>query len=115
MYGEPAAWHRLCEKLASVAADYLRAQVEAGVDAVQLFDSWVGALDARDYREFALPHSRRIFDSIRELGVPAIHFGVGTATIMNSHLRSCVGSVVNLSRGLRRSFGSVSPVSSTRR
>lgn len=93
MYGEPSAWHRLCEKLASVAADYLRAQVEAGVDAVQLFDSWVGALDARDYREFVLPHSRRIFDSIRELGVPAIHFGVGTATILRD-LREAGGDVI---------------------
>ena len=62
MYGAPAAWHRLCELLADVVADYLIAQIEAGVDAVQVFDSWVGALNARDYREFILPHTRRIFE-----------------------------------------------------
>src|ERR1051325_7373362 len=65
MYGHPDAWHRLCEKLADVVSDYLVAQIEAGVDAVQVFDSWVGTLSADDYREFALPHTRRIFDAIR--------------------------------------------------
>src|SRR5919106_5067325 len=59
MYGHPDAWHRLCETLASVVADYLNAQIEAGVDAVQVFDSWVGALGPADYREFAMPHSKR--------------------------------------------------------
>ena len=59
MYGAPAAWHRFCETIADVIGDYLIAQIEAGVDAVQVFDSWVGALNARDYREFILPHTRR--------------------------------------------------------
>ncbi len=57
MYGAPAAWHRFCDTLADVIGDYLVAQIEAGVDAVQVFDSWVGALNAADYREFILPHT----------------------------------------------------------
>ena len=65
MYGHPDAWHRLCDKFATVVADYLIAQIDAGVDAVQVFDSWVGALNAADYREFALPHTQRIFDGDR--------------------------------------------------
>ncbi len=93
MYGEPEAWHRLCGLLAEVVADYLSAQVEAGVDAVQVFDSWVGALNARDYREFILPHSRRIFDLLRKHDVPTIHFGVGTGAIL-AELREAGGDVI---------------------
>src|SRR5205085_6766441 len=93
MYGHPAAWHRFCELLADVVCDYLVAQIEAGVDAVQVFDSWVGALNARDYREFILPHSRRIFNLIEDCGVPTIHFGVGTGTILED-LRDAGGTVV---------------------
>ena len=93
MYGAPAAWHRLCELLADVVAEYLVAQIEAGVDAVQVFDSWVGALNARDYREFILPHTRRIFDALSAHGVPAIHFGVGTGAILGE-LREAGGSVI---------------------
>ena len=73
MYGDPAAWHRLAAHLAAMAGDYLRAQVEAGAQALQLFDSWVGALDEADYREFALPHVRTIFAALRGTGVPVIH------------------------------------------
>ena len=60
----------------------IEAQIEAGVDAVQLFDSWVGQLNAHDYRDFVLPHTKRIFDRIAPLGVPTIHFGVGTGAIL---------------------------------
>src|SRR5687767_13161255 len=81
MYGHPEAWHRLCEKLADVVGDYLVAQIDAGVDVVQVFDSWVGTLNAADYREFALPHTRRIFETVGSR-VPTIHFGTGTATIL---------------------------------
>ena len=95
MYGEAAAWHRLCEKLAAVVTDYLTAQVEAGVQAVQLFDSWVGALSPRDYREFALPHTRRILSTVQALGVPTIHFGTGTATIL-SEMREAGGDVIGV-------------------
>jgi uroporphyrinogen decarboxylase len=83
MYGNPAAWHRLCGLLAETTADYLVAQVEAGADAVQVFDSWVGVLGPDDYREFVLPHSRLIFERLRATGVPTIHFGTGTATILS--------------------------------
>ena len=82
MYGNPTAWHRLAGLLASTAADYLAAQVEAGADAVQVFDSWVGVLGPDDYREFVLPHSRAIFDRLEGSGVPTIHFGTGTATLL---------------------------------
>jgi uroporphyrinogen decarboxylase len=93
MYGAPAAWHRFCETIAEVIGDYLLAQIEAGVDVVQVFDSWVGALNARDYREFILPHTRRIFDAIAHTGVPTIHFGVGTGAILGE-LRAAGGDVI---------------------
>jgi uroporphyrinogen decarboxylase len=82
MFGAPALWHALMERLTTVVADYLTAQVEAGVQAVQVFDSWVGALAPDDYRRSVLPHSRRLLDALRPLGVPVIHFGVGTATLL---------------------------------
>jgi uroporphyrinogen decarboxylase len=82
MYAQPSAWHELCERFASVVADYLRAQVAAGVQAIQLFDSWAGQLSRADYREFAMPHTRRIFDALADLDVPSIHFGVGTTAIL---------------------------------
>jgi uroporphyrinogen decarboxylase len=82
MYGDPKAWHRLCDLFATVTADYLVAQIEAGADAVQVFDSWVGALNAADYREFVLPHTRKIFQAVEATGVPTIHFGTGTATLL---------------------------------
>jgi uroporphyrinogen decarboxylase len=93
MYGYPAAWHRLCDQLADVAGDYLAAQIEAGVDAVQVFDSWVGALNARDYREFVLPHTKKIFARAAQYRVPTIHFGVGTGAILQE-LRAAGGDVV---------------------
>jgi uroporphyrinogen decarboxylase len=82
MYGNPRTWHQLCGLLAETSAEYLVAQVEAGADVVQLFDSWVGALSPADYREFVLPHSRRIFDRLKATGVPTIHFGTGTTTLL---------------------------------
>ncbi|MEW6322752.1 MAG: uroporphyrinogen decarboxylase [Acidobacteriota bacterium] len=93
MYGSPDAWHRLCAKLADLVADYLAAQIEAGVDAVQVFDSWVGALNAADYREFALPHTQRIFDHLRDRGVPTIHFGTATGSILRE-MREAGGDVI---------------------
>jgi uroporphyrinogen decarboxylase len=82
MYSQPDAWHRLCGKFATLMADYLRAQVEAGAQALQIFDSWAGTLGRVDYREFAMPHTARIFDELNHLGVPLIHFGVGTTAIL---------------------------------
>jgi len=93
MYGEPKTWHLLCGKLAGVMGDYLRAQVEAGAQAVQLFDSWVGHLSAADYREFVAPHTRRIFAALEGLDVPTIHFGVGTSTIL-AEMREAGGDVL---------------------
>ncbi|HET9385186.1 MAG TPA: uroporphyrinogen decarboxylase [Gemmatimonadales bacterium] len=94
MYGDPAAWHRLCDRLATVVADYLSAQIEAGVDAVQLFDSWVGVLNSADYREFALPHTQRIFAAIGRK-VPTIHFGTGTSAIL-AELAEAGGDVIGV-------------------
>jgi uroporphyrinogen decarboxylase len=82
MYAQPAAWHRLCERFARTIADYMRAQVEAGAQAIQIFDSWAGQLSRNDYREFAMPHTKYIFDALADLDVPLIHFGVGTTAIL---------------------------------
>jgi uroporphyrinogen decarboxylase len=82
MYREPALWHSLMEKLATMVAEYLVAQVAAGVSVVQVFDSWVGNLSPQDYRTYVLPHMQRLFARVKETGVPAIHFGVGTATLL---------------------------------
>jgi uroporphyrinogen decarboxylase len=80
MYREPEAWHDLLERLSTMVVAYLRAQVEAGADVVQLFDSWVGGLGPADYASFVQPHVRRIFAALR--GVPTIHFGTGTTALL---------------------------------
>jgi uroporphyrinogen decarboxylase len=95
MYGDPRTWHGLAALLAEVVADYLRAQVEAGAQAVQLFDSWIGALDEADYREFALPHVGRIFDGLADLDVPKIHFGTGTGHLLAAQ-REAGGTVIGV-------------------
>ncbi|HEY2331585.1 MAG TPA: uroporphyrinogen decarboxylase [Acidimicrobiales bacterium] len=82
MYGDPELWSELAGRLADIALATLRAQVEAGAQAVQLFDSWVGNLSADDYRRFVLPASTRIFEGLADLDVPRIHFGVGTAHLV---------------------------------
>jgi uroporphyrinogen decarboxylase len=93
MYSDPPAWHRLGGMLADMVADYLTAQIEAGAQAVQVFDSWVGSLSPADYREFALPHTRTIFDRLKDTGVPTIHFGVNTATLLPA-MREAGGDVI---------------------
>jgi uroporphyrinogen decarboxylase len=95
MYSEPQAWHLLCARLAELIGDYMTAQVEAGAQAIQIFDSWAGALGRTDYREFALPHSRAIFERLRSTGVPVIHFGVGAAPILED-LAEAGGDVIGL-------------------
>jgi uroporphyrinogen decarboxylase len=95
MYSQPEAWHRLCGRFAEVIAEYMVAQVEAGAQAIQIFDSWAGALGRSDYREFALPHTRRIFDRLRLTGVPTVHFGVGTAAILED-LAEAGGDVIGI-------------------
>lgn len=84
MHSAPDVWHALMERLAEDTLTFLRVQLEAGVDAVQLFDSWAGALSVRDYREFVLPHSRRVLGAVADAGVPRIHFGVGTGELLPS-------------------------------
>ena len=83
MRGEPATWHRLMEALVGVVVPHLRAQVEGGADAVQVFDSWAGALSPDDYARHVRPHVERLFAGIADLGVPAIHFGVGTGELLS--------------------------------
>jgi uroporphyrinogen decarboxylase len=80
MYGDEDTWHALAGRLADIAVTFLQLQVEAGVSAVQLFDSWAGALSAADYERFVLPHSRRVLQAVT--GVPRIHFGVGTGELL---------------------------------
>ena len=82
MRTDPATWARLLDALADIALASLRAQVQAGAEAIQLFDSWAGALAPDDYRRSVLPASRRVFDGLADLGVPRIHFGVGTGELL---------------------------------
>ncbi|HEY9523010.1 MAG TPA: uroporphyrinogen decarboxylase, partial [Thermopolyspora sp.] len=82
MYGEPALWHALMDRLAGITLGFLRVQIEAGAAAVQLFDSWVGAVSPADYREFVLPYTSRIFAGLADLDVPRLHFGVGTGELL---------------------------------
>jgi uroporphyrinogen decarboxylase len=82
MYGQPGTWHALMNKLTEVVSRYLVAQVEAGVDVVQLFDSWVGALGPGTYKRFVQPYSQRVFEAVKQTGTPSIHFGTGTASLL---------------------------------
>jgi len=84
MHGDPELWHALCARLAQVAGAFLRVQAQAGASAVQLFDSWVGALSRKDYESFVQPHSRVALSAVDDLGVPKIHFGVGTGELLAS-------------------------------
>jgi uroporphyrinogen decarboxylase len=84
LYGDEVLWHRLMETLTEVTIRYLRAQVEAGAQVVQLFDSWMGDLGRREYEASVLPYSRRIFEAVRATGVPTIHFGTGTVGLLES-------------------------------
>jgi uroporphyrinogen decarboxylase len=82
MFGAPDVWDALMRKIAGISAAYLEVQVRAGASAVQLFDSWAGALTPRDYRASVMPHSARVLAAAGELGVPRIHFGVGTGSLL---------------------------------
>lgn len=95
MYAQPAAWHALCDKFATVMTDYLSAQVEAGVQAVQVFDSWAGQLSRHDYVEFAQPHTKRILDVLARAGVPTLHFGVGASAIL-AEMKAAGGDVIGV-------------------
>lgn len=82
MFSRADLWRRLMDHLAGAIAVYLRAQAEAGADVVQLFDSWIGTLSPADYREYVLPHMKKLFEGLEGIGVPVIHFGTGTATLL---------------------------------
>src|SRR5690606_18363631 len=82
MLGAPDVWDALMRKIGQIAAAYLKVQVDAGASAVQLFDSWAGALTPQDYVEHVMPHSQRVLAAAGELGVPRIHFGVGTTNLL---------------------------------
>jgi len=84
MYGDPELWHDLLARLAVIAGAFLRVQVLAGASAVQLFDSWAGALSEADYRRYVLPHSKAALASVADLDVPRIHFGVGTGELLGA-------------------------------
>jgi uroporphyrinogen decarboxylase len=95
MFGAPDAWRALMEKLAEVVRRYLRAQIAAGADAVQLFDSWVGDLSPADYAEYVQPYVGGILSDVQKSGVPVIHFGVGTATLLEA-MRDAGGTVIGV-------------------
>ena len=95
MYREPEAWHRLMDKLARVVTNYLQLQIQAGAQAVQLFDSWVGCLSPGDYEEYVLPHVQLIFEGVKQEGVPLIHFGTGTAALLRL-MRKAGGDVIGV-------------------
>ena len=82
MYGHPELWHALLARLADITISFLQVQADAGASAVQLFDSWVGAISPDDYRQAILPHTSRIFAALEPAGVPRIHFGVGTGELL---------------------------------
>jgi uroporphyrinogen decarboxylase len=84
MHAEPDVWHALLDRLAELTLTFLQVQVAAGVDVVQLFDSWAGALSMREYRQFVFPHSARVLSGLEGAGVPRIHFGVGTGELLGA-------------------------------
>jgi uroporphyrinogen decarboxylase len=84
MHSQPDVWHELLDRLADLTLTFLRVQAAAGVDAVQLFDSWAGALSQRDYRRFVFPHSARVLAGLAGTGLPRVHFGVGTGELLGA-------------------------------
>ena len=94
MHGDPTLWHALLERLAVIAREFLRAQIDAGIAALQLFDSWAGTLSLADYEQFVLPHSRAVLEPLAG-SVPRIHFGVGTGELLAS-MRTAGADVVGV-------------------
>ena len=95
MYQQPDVWHALMERLTEITITYLRAQVQAGADALQLFDSWVGCLSPADYASYVHPYAERILGALRATGKPLIHFGTNTATLLEQ-MRSEGGTVIGV-------------------
>ena len=92
MYDDPGAWHAMMSLISRALVKYLNAQIAAGAQAVQLFDSWVGCLSPDDYREFVLPHTQSVINNVTK-GVPVIHFGTGTAALLEL-MREAGGDVI---------------------
>lgn len=103
MYDDAGAWHAMMALISRALPKYLNAQIEAGAQAVQLFDSWVGCLSPDDYREFVLPHTRNVIRNVKP-GVPVIHFGTGTATLLEL-MREAGGDVIGLDWRVRLDEG----------
>lgn len=95
MYAAPDLWDLLMTKLTRVLVDYLSAQAAAGAQALQIFDSWIGALSPGDYRLYVQPHMKALFSGLQKCGVPLIHFGTGTATLLELQ-REAGGDVIGL-------------------
>lgn len=100
MLGETDTWHALMDSLTEVTIAFLRTQIEAGVDAIQVFDSWAGTLSLADYRSYVLPHSARVFAALAGYGVPMTHFGVGTAELLGAMSEAVVGHGVPAAVGV---------------
>ena len=103
MHGDSGAWHAMMALIARSLARYLNAQIAAGAQAVQLFDSWVGCLSPDDYREYVMPHVRSVIENVTP-GVPVIHFGTGTATLLEL-MRDAGGDVIGLDWRVRLDEG----------
>jgi len=103
MYNDSGAWHEMMSLIARALVKYLNAQIGAGAQVVQLFDSWVGCLSPDDYREFVLPHSRAVIEGVKR-GIPVIHFGTGTATLLEL-MREAGGDVIGLDWRVRLDEG----------
>jgi uroporphyrinogen decarboxylase len=103
MYNDSGAWHAMMSLISRALVQYLNAQIDAGAQAVQLFDSWVGALSPDDYRQYVLPHTRDVIQSIKP-GTPVIHFGTGTATLLEL-MREAGGDVIGLDWRVRLDEG----------
>ncbi|MEE8424060.1 MAG: uroporphyrinogen decarboxylase [Thermodesulfobacteriota bacterium] len=95
MYNDPSSWHKLMEKISTVVTLYLNAQIEAGAQVVQLFDSWVGCLSPWDYEEYVLPHSKNAIDGLKDKSVPVIHFGTNSTTLLKL-IRKAGGDVIGI-------------------
>jgi uroporphyrinogen decarboxylase len=103
MYNDSGAWHAMMSLISRGLVKYLNAQIEAGAQAVQLFDSWVGCLSPDDYREFVLPHTRSVIQNVTP-GVPVIHFGTGTGALLEL-MREAGGDVIGLDWRVRLDEG----------
>src|SRR4029078_10673911 len=103
MYDDPGAWHSMMSLISRGLSKYLNAQIDAGAQAVQLFDSWVGCLSPDDYREFVLPHTKSVIRGVTK-GVPVIHFGTGTAALLEL-MREAGGDVIGLDWRVRLDEG----------